>query len=159
MYYVADSNEAIIPQELFDRARKLRQRRSAGQAVAHGRLCVRMRCSCGSRIRAKQVNGRWYWCCCLHDEKGDCAIKPVPEAQTNEAFCRLYYKLKHQSLPILEQMLETLQTIRDRRLLWSEDIVSLNKKYLNSPVRIKRWPSSSKTASLILTFLYPKAMS
>lgn len=42
--------------------------------------------------------------------------------------CRLYYKLKHQSLPILEQMLETLRTIRDRRLLWSEDIVSLNKK-------------------------------
>ena len=37
-------------------------------------------------------------------------------------------KLKHQSLPILERMLETLRTIRDRRLLWSEDIVSLNKK-------------------------------
>ena len=128
MYYVEDSNEAIIPQELFDRAKELRQRRSVGQAVTHGRLCVRMRCSCGSRIRAKQVNGRWYWCCCRHDEKGDCAIKPVPETQTDEAFRRLYYKLKHQSLPILEQMLETLQTIRDRRLLWSEDIVSLNKK-------------------------------
>ena len=128
MYYVADSNEAIIPQELFDRAKELRQRRSVGQAVTHGRLCVRMRCSCGSRIRAKQVNGRWYWCCCRHDEKGDCAIKPVPEAQTDEAFRRLYYKLKHQSLPILEQMLETLRTICDRRLLWSEDIVSLNKK-------------------------------
>ena len=93
-------------------------------------------------------------------KKGDCAIKPVPEAQTDEAICRLYYKLKHQSLPILEQMLETLRTIRDRRLLWSEDIVSLNKKkYPNSPVRIKRWPFSSKTASLILTFLYPKATS
>ena len=128
MYYVEDSNEAIIPQELFDRAKELRQRRSVGQAVTHGRLCVRMRCSCGSRIRAKRVNGRWYWCCCRHDTKGDCAIKPVPEAQTDEAFCRLYYKLKHQSLPILEQMLETLRTIRDRRLLWSEDIVSLNKK-------------------------------
>lgn len=159
MYYVEDSNEAIIPQELFDRAKELRQRRSVGQAVTHGSLCVRMRCSCGSRIRAKQVNGRWYWCCCRHDEKGDCAIKPVPEAQTDEAICRLYYKLKHQSLPILEQMLETLRTIRDHRLLWSEDIVSLNKKYPNSPVRIKRWPSSSKTASLILTFLYPKATS
>ena len=128
MYYVADSNEAIIPQELFDRAKELRQRRSVGQTVTHGRLCVRMRCSCGSRIRAKQVNGRWYWCCCRHDEKGDCTIKPVPEAQTDEAFRRLYYKLKHQSLPILEQMLETLRAIRDRRLLWSEDIVSLNKK-------------------------------
>lgn len=104
------------------------QKRSVGQAVTHERLCARMRCSCGSRIRAKQVNGRWYWCCCRHDEKGDCAIKPVSEAQTDEAFCRLYYKLKHKSLPILEQMLETLRTIRDRRLLWSEDIVSLNKK-------------------------------
>lgn len=128
MYYVEDSNEAIIPQELFDRAKELRQRRSVGQAVTHGRLCVQMRCSCGSRIRAKRVNGRWYWCCCRHDERGDCAIKPVPETQTDEAFRRLYYKLKHQRLPILEQMLETLQTIRDRRLLWSEDIVSLNKK-------------------------------
>ena len=52
MYYVEDSNEAIIPQELFDRAKELRQRRSVGQAVTHGRLCVLMRCSCGSRIRA-----------------------------------------------------------------------------------------------------------
>ena len=33
-------------------------------------------------------HGRWYWCCCRHDEKGDCAIKPVPEAQTDEAFRR-----------------------------------------------------------------------
>lgn len=41
MYYVADSNEAIIPQELFDRAKELRQRRGVGQAVTHGRLCVR----------------------------------------------------------------------------------------------------------------------
>ena len=46
----------------------------------------------------------------------------------NEDFFELTDKLKHQSLPILERMLETLRTIRDRRLLWSEDIVSLNKK-------------------------------
>lgn len=127
-YYAVGTHPSIIPRETFDQVQTLMQKRSVGQAVTHGRLCVRMRCSCGSRIRAKQVNGRWYWCCCRHDEKGDCTIRPVPEAQTNEAFCRLYYKLKHQSLPILEQMLETLQTIRDRRLLWSEDIVSINKK-------------------------------
>ena len=128
MYFVADSNEAIIPQELFKRTQALRQKRSVGQAVTHDRLCARMRCSCGSRIRAKQVNGRWYWCCCRHDTKGGCAIRPVPEAQTEEAFRRLYYKLKHQSIPILEQMLENLQMIRNRRMLWSEGIVSLNKK-------------------------------
>lgn len=127
-YYAVGTHPPIIPRETFDQVQTLMQKRSVGQAVTHGRLCVRMRCSCGSRIRAKRVNGRWYWCCCRHDEKGDCAIKPVPEVQTDEAFCRLYYKLKHQSLPIMEQMLENLRTIRDRRLLWSEDIVSLNKK-------------------------------
>ena len=39
-----------------------------------------------------------------------------------------YYKLKHQSVPILEQMLTNLQTIRNRRMLWSPDIVALNKR-------------------------------
>ena len=98
-YYAVGTHPPIIPRETFDQVQTLMQKRSVGQAVTHGRLCVRMHCSCGSRIRAKQVNGRWYWFCCRHDE---------------------------------------------------------TKKYPNSPVRIKRWPSSSKTASLILTFLYPK---
>ena len=128
MYYVEGSNEAIIPQELLKRAKELRQKRSVGQRVLHDRHCARMRCSCGSRIRAKQIRGKWYWCCLRHDTKGGCAIKPVPENQTEEAFCRLYYKLKHRSIPILEKMLENLRTIRSRRMLWSEDVVSLNKK-------------------------------
>lgn len=54
-------------------------------------------------------------------------ITAVPEQQIEEAFCRLYYKLKHQS-SILEQMLENLQLIRERRMLWSPDIISLNKR-------------------------------
>ena len=154
MYYVADSNEAIIPQELFDRAKELRQRRSVGQAVTHGRLCARMRCSCGSRIRAKQVNGRWYWCCCRHDTKGDCAIKPVPEAQTDEAFCRLYRAAPFWSGCSRLSGRSVIAGCSGARTSFPS-----TKKYPNSPVRIKRWPSSSKTASLILTFLYPKATS
>ena len=41
---------------------------------------------------------------------------------------QLYYKLKHQSIPILEQMLTNLQMVRNRRMLWSPDIVALNKR-------------------------------
>ena len=51
----------------------------------------------------------------------------MPEVQTEQAFCRLYYKLKHNGIALLEQMLTTLQTIRHRRMLWSADIVELNK--------------------------------
>ena len=45
-----------------------------------------------------------------------------------EAFCRLYYKLKHHGSPIFTQMLSNLQKIRYSRMLWSEDVISLNKK-------------------------------
>ena len=55
-------------------------------------------------------------------------ITPVRETQIHASFCCLYYKLKHQSIPILEQMLTNLQTIRNRRMLWSPDIVALNKR-------------------------------
>lgn len=55
-------------------------------------------------------------------------ITPIRETQIHASFCRLYYKLKHQSIPILEQMLTNLQMIRNRRMLWSPDIVALNKR-------------------------------
>ena len=45
-----------------------------------------------------------------------------------QAFCRMYYKLKHHGAPIFSQMLSNLQKIRYSRMLWSEDVISLNKK-------------------------------
>lgn len=157
MYYVEDSNEAIIPQELFDRAKELRQRRGVGQAITHGRLCVRMRCSCGSRIRAKQVNGRWYWCCCRHDEK--------VTAPSN--LCRKRRRMKPSAASIISSSIRVSPfwsrcSKPSRRSViagcsGARTSSPSTKKYPNSPVRIKRWLSSSKTASLILTFLYPKA--
>ena len=87
-----------------------------------------LRCSCGARVRAKKINQKWYWCCCNHEERHECQITPIPETQVQESFCRLYYKLKHQSIPILEQMLTNLQLMRNHRMLWSPDIVALNKR-------------------------------
>ena len=52
----------------------------------------------------------------------------MPEETINNAFCRLYYKLKHHGTTIFTQMLSNLQKIHCARMLWSEDIISLNKK-------------------------------
>ena len=79
-------------------------------------------------MRFKNVNSKWYLCCTNHDAKGDCLITPIRQTQIYESFYRLYYKLKHQSIPILEQMLTSLQLIRNRKMLWSPDIVALNKR-------------------------------
>ena len=124
----------IIPREIFDQAQKLlkkrevdyRRRKCPGSHPLTGKIVCGY---CGSPFRRKEYRGEIRWVCMGHERSGkDCPITPITGKTIYEAFCRLYYKLKHQSLPILEQMLETLRTIRDRRLLWSEDIVSLNKK-------------------------------
>ena len=128
MYYVAGSNCAIVSQETFDYAQKLRKERKTLPVSLHDAISRQMRCTCGGRIRAKQVNQKWHWCCCNHDEKRSCPITAIPEAQIQESFCRMYYKLKHQGSAILEQMLANFNEIRKRKMLWSTDIVALNKK-------------------------------
>ena len=66
--------------------------------------------------------------CLGHDRGQNCDICQVPEDTINAAFCRLYYKLKHNGNPIFTQMLSNLQKVRYSRMLWSEDVISLNKK-------------------------------
>ena len=52
----------------------------------------------------------------------------IPEGELQAAFLRLYHKLRWHGGDILSPMLRDLREIRRRKLLWSEDIVSLNKR-------------------------------
>ncbi|TCL56761.1 recombinase family protein [Allofournierella massiliensis] len=53
---------------------------------------------------------------------------PIAEDEITNAFIRLYYKLKHHGEPILMEMITSLQAIRNRRMLWSLDVIELNKQ-------------------------------
>ena len=129
MYYVSDSNVPIIPQDVFDCAQELRKRRTVSRSEKPKVYSGKIQCSCGSRCRAKTSNQIWYWSCVVHEEQRNaCPVKQVPEETINAAFCRLYYKLKHHGDPIFAQMLSNLQKVRYSRMLWSEDVISLNKK-------------------------------
>ena len=78
----------------------------------------------------KRNNGIIYWVCKAHSKDTEvmCYIRQMQEETIEQAFCRLYYKLKHHGGPIFTQMLSNLQKIRYSRMLWSEDVISLNKK-------------------------------
>ena len=52
----------------------------------------------------------------------------IPEKQVEQAFLRLYFKLKHHGAEILTQLISDLRTAKNGSLLWSEDIVELNKQ-------------------------------
>lgn len=127
-YFVEDINEAIVSQEIFDKAQALRRERRVAQGQMHNKVSQHMRCSCGSPIRAKQVRDRWYWVCCWHDERHTCPLMPIPEEEVEQAFLRLYYRLKHYGIEVLTQLISDLHAARTGSLLWSENIVEINKQ-------------------------------
>lgn len=127
-YFVEDINEAIVSQKIFDKAQALRRERRVAQGQMHNKVSQHMRCSCGSPIRAKQVRDRWYWVCCWHDERHTCPLMPIPEKEVEQAFLRVYYRLKHYGIEVLTQLISDLHTAKTGSLLWSENIVEINKQ-------------------------------
>ena len=131
MYLMPDSNPPIVSPEIFDRVRALLQSRktsyngSTNQPFSRKLYCA----NCGRSLKRKFTNKKMYWVCNTHFQNA--ALCPTPPYHTpdiEQAFCRLYYKLKHHGSSIFTQMLSNLQKIRYARMLWSEDVISLNKK-------------------------------
>lgn len=59
--------------------------------------------------------------------KDNCTVPQIPESEIIAAFLRLCNKLQHNKF-ILEDTLEKLNKIQNRRMLWSPDIIELNKR-------------------------------
>ena len=128
-YYIVGIHDAIIPQDWFERVQKLLKSRektvSAEKTPFHGRV----QCSCGAACRSKRSTSARYWLCIRHDsDEAVCPITQIPEVQIQQAFLRLYYNLKHQGSHILPDLITNLQSIRERKFLWSVDVIELNKQ-------------------------------
>lgn len=79
--------------------------------------------------RRKVSTGKTFWVCRNHDDsKENCPSGQISEEEIHAAFLRVYHKLRLHGEPILKQMIIDLQSIRERRMLWSLDIVELNKR-------------------------------
>ena len=130
--FIYDINPAIVTPDVFERTQALLKRRDTRATASrkdrtYERLLQCPRCGCS--LKRKISSGREYWVCQRHFEDSQtCNLQPVPTGEIEQAFCRLYYKLKHYGDPIFSQMLSNLQKIRYSRMLWSEDVISLNKK-------------------------------
>ena len=59
---------------------------------------------------------------------GGCSMPQISEKGIEDAFCKMYFKLKTNTQYILGEMLSDLQIVRNRRFLWSQDVIALNKK-------------------------------
>ena len=130
--FIYNINPSIVTPDVFERTQALLKRRdtratASSKERTYEKLLQCPRCGCS--LKRKTSSGKEYWVCQRHFEDSQtCDLQPVPTGKIEQAFCRLYYKLKHHGGPIFTQMLSNLQKIRYARMLWSEDVISLNKK-------------------------------
>ena len=133
-YYVEGTHPAIIDKQTYEAVQLLRAERKktdrASFTDTSKAFRKRIYCGvCGTPYQRKFITNDTYWICRLHNQSKDkCPNHAIPEKQIAAAFCRLYCKLKHHGEPIFTQMLSNLQKIRYSRMLWSEHVISLNKK-------------------------------
>ena len=130
MYYVHNSNPAIISQEMFDQAAHLRSSRRVEMSDTDVRpFSKKLYCGrCGSLCRSKKTNDTWYWVCRRHEEdNAQCDMPPVPEDEITAAFLRLYYNLKHNP-EVLSFHMKQMAEVRKRQMLWSPAVVKLNRE-------------------------------
>ena len=113
-------------QELLKRKRTAEPKKEGKDVPFKGKIVCGV---CGASLRRKPVRGKMYWLCRTHEQAAaDCPIKQVPEIEIEQAFLRLYFKLQHGGMNILTQLLQDIQEARSNRLLWSEDMVAINKQ-------------------------------
>ena len=133
-YYAEATHAPIIDKEVFRAVQELKESRnekygprSRCQSSPLGRKVF---CGeCGSRFRKKVCRGVVYWACLGHDkDRQTCSVQQIPEAELYAAFLRMYHKLRLHGEPILKQMISNLQSVQERRMLWSLEIVELNKR-------------------------------
>ena len=131
-YYIEGSNPPIVSQETFEKAQALTRRRqiTKDNTAQNHPLQKQIYCGCcGAVFKRQQPRETEYWICySRYESKESCDTPSVATEAIEDAFCRLYYKLKHHGEPILSQMISTHLEIKSRRMLWSLDVIELNKR-------------------------------
>lgn len=130
-YYVSSVHPAIIDRDSFQAAQKLLQKRKKDHPPHRQRASVfigtAVCAKCGGGFRSCESSGKRYCVCRRHAHNADaCDMPPIPADAIIQAFLRLYDNLKHGE--ILQFTQKTLSTIRNRKMLWSTDIVALNQR-------------------------------
>lgn len=132
-YYLPGSHPPIIDRDTFEavsvllysRAEKVTTEKHQNDPLTRKIVCG----SCGTLFKRTGSGSKLYWVCRNHyRNKDNCPVTRIPEDEIKAAFLRLYHKLRLHGEGILTQMLSDLQAIREQRMLWSMDIVELNKQ-------------------------------
>lgn len=130
-YYAKNTHPPIVSHEEYMAVQSLRTQRTVSQLPAQPSHIFKKKLLCGNcgvSFRVKTDKGNMYWMCKSHAENASlCNVAQISEVEIVNAFLRLYYKLKH-TPEILQQIMLNLYEVKNCRMLWSPDIIELNKR-------------------------------
>ena len=130
-YYAKSTHPPIVSHEEYMAVQNLRTQKTGFQVIEQSSHIFnkKLLCgNCGASFRPKTDKNKRYWMCRSHAESADlCSVSQIPEVEIEEAFLCLCYKLKH-APGILQRVLGNLYEMTNHRMLWSPDVIELNKR-------------------------------
>ena len=115
-YYVEGTHPGIISKDEFDSVQALLSRKSIprtnSQACVLSKkvFCSLCGCICSRKVRKSQL---FVWCCRTHLQSAAlCSLKPVPEAEIQQAFLSVYNKLQTNKNHILQPLVDSLLQLK-----------------------------------------------
>ena len=131
-YHVKNTHEPIVERIQYELANILLKERGKHINSEYGEypLSRKIKCDkCETTYRRKITNQIPYWVCRQHDNnKDDCGGKRITEEAVQEAFIRLYNKLKQHYASILLPMLSSLEKLQELKTRNNPEISTLNKQ-------------------------------
>ena len=133
MYYIKNSNPAIISEEIFNKANKLldeQGKRFRSHAEPKGYLLSKMMyCTeCGTLYRRKSGDIKVYWVCRKKDGESACSSQQVAEEYVYNSFINMYNRLVNNVEIILTPIVTQLTELRSQKLRSTGLIENINKE-------------------------------
>lgn len=131
-YYVEDSHPAIVSRDTFERARELAAHRRPYQYEGYAQYPFTRKIVCGNcgstYKRRESKSGYVCWVCMEHDRnKEACPSDRQPETVIQEAFQRMYNKLRKHASIVLYPMLSQITALSDALQRQNPKMLEINK--------------------------------
>jgi Recombinase. len=140
-YYVEGTHEPIIDKETFHAVQELMTSREGNkrQRQTHTFTKTIVCGNCGHTFKRKIVNGRTYWTCANHNTNSDnCPIKAIPESDIQDAYIRLFNKLKCNAEIILAPAIRQLEDLIMKKQAGNSQLLTVRSDLISARDRINQ---------------------
>ena len=138
-YYVEGTQEPIIDKETFRAVQELISRREGTRRQKQDYTFTKMIVcgNCGHTFKRKIVNGITYWVCSNHNlNSNNCPVKAIPETAVQDAYIRLFNKLKCGAEVILAPTIRQLEDLIMKKQAGNRQLLTVRSDMIATRDRI-----------------------